>query len=155
MGRSKRRAARGALVLALGAAASSLVVGCGNGESAGTPTLSQPLATTTEPRKNPARYALGPTRSCLEERGAAVSPIRPADPQLRALRDLAQRTSLEVRFRGETVGLAFGDAKLLAELLRVPDDPYLVDVRRNAVLMYRPSARAEARVVQSCLRPSR
>lgn len=157
MGRAKRRASRGALVLVLvlGAAATSLLAGCGDRQSARTPTEPQAAAASTESRRASAGYALEATRKCLEQRGLAVSPIRPTDARLRALRDLAQHTSLQVRLRGKTVGLALGDARLLAELLRVPDDPYLVDVRRNAVLMYRPSARAEARVVQTCLRPSR
>ena len=82
-----------------------------------------------------------------------MSPIRPADPQLRALRDLAQRTSLQVRVQGETFGIAFGNGKLLAELLRAPDNPYVLEVRGDALLVYRPVARAWAQVVRACLRP--
>jgi hypothetical protein len=96
-------------------------------------------------------YALGPTRTCLRAAGAAVSPVRSTDPRLRALGDLAQRTSLEVRLAGQTLGVAFGDARLLESLLIVPDDPYVLEVRRNALIMYRRDAQAEAAVLRGCL----
>jgi hypothetical protein len=107
-------------------------------------------AVTTPPA--PQAYALGPTRRCLEDAGFAVSKVRSADPRLRALGDLAQRTSLEARRGGQTLGLALGDTRLLASLLRVPNDPYRLEVRRNAVLMYRPSARDAATLLRGCLR---
>jgi hypothetical protein len=110
---------------------------------------SGPAVTTPPP---PRAYALGPTRRCLEDAGFAVSKVRSADPRLRALGDLAQRTSLEARRDGKTLGLAFGDTRLLASLLRVPNDPYRLEVRRNAVLMYRPSARDAATLLRGCLR---
>ena len=122
--------------------------GTGTGTTTGTTTQG---TTTTGPR--PARpYALAPTRSCLHTAGAAVSPVRSTDPRLQALGDLAQRTSLEVRLDGDTMGLAFGDTRLLESLLRVPDDPYRLEVRRNALLMYEPAARDAAAVVRGCLR---
>lgn len=99
------------------------------------------------------RYQLPATRRCLVGRGAAVSTSRPSDTRLRALRDLAQHTSVVVRLDGRSVGLALGDTELLVDLLRVPNDPYRVDVRGNAVVMYRPVARPQADVVRSCLRP--
>jgi hypothetical protein len=107
-------------------------------------------AGTTTPQEPP--YALAATRSCLLAGGAAVSPIRSTDPRLRALGDLAQRASLEVRLGGQTLGVAFGDAGLLESLLLVPDDPYVLEVRRNALLMYRPGAKGSAAVLRGCLR---
>ena len=81
-----------------------------------------------------------------------VSKVRSTDPRLRALGDLAQKTSLQARREGETIGLAFGDTRLLASLLRVPNDPYRLEVRRNALLMYRPAARRQATALRGCLR---
>ncbi|MCP9485243.1 MAG: hypothetical protein MSC30_05255 [Gaiellaceae bacterium MAG52_C11] len=125
--------------------------GTGTGIGTGTGTGTAATGTTTDPE--PERpYALEPTRSCLNAAGAAVSPVRSTDPRLRALGDLAQRTSLEVRLDGRTLGLAFGDARLLESLLVVPDDPYRLEVRRNALLMYRPDARDAAAVLRGCLR---
>jgi hypothetical protein len=103
--------------------------------------------------KPPPPYSLAATSRCLRGAGFAVSKVRSQDPRLRALGDLAQRTSLELRREGQTLGVAFGDTQLLAELLRVPDDPYRLEVRRNALLMYRPSARAAAALLRGCLRP--
>lgn len=99
------------------------------------------------------RYAAAPTRRCLRARGASVTPIRARAGRLRELRDLAQRTSFEVKLRGRSVGLAFGNTPLLSELLRVPNDRYRIATRGNALLLYRPGARAQAAVVRSCLRP--
>lgn len=109
------------------------------------------VSTTESPESGPP-YALGPTRACLGKAGAAVSAIRSNEPQLRALGDVAQRTSLEVRVDGQTVGLAFGDTRLLASILVVPDDQYQLEVRRNALLMFRPAARSLAADVRACLR---
>ena len=102
--------------------------------------------------KAPPPYELAATRRCLRSAGFAVSPIRSTDPRLRALGDLAQRTSLELHFGGQTLGLAFANAQLLADLLRVPNDPYRMQVRRNALLMYPPAARGQVEIVLSCLR---
>jgi hypothetical protein len=82
-----------------------------------------------------------------------VSRITAVTGQLRALGDLAQRSSLQVRLRGTTVGVAFGNGKLLAELLRTPDDPYALEVQGDALLVYRADAQGSAQVVRSCLRP--
>jgi pyruvate/2-oxoglutarate dehydrogenase complex dihydrolipoamide acyltransferase (E2) component len=124
---------------------------------------SEPAATTEEPRTTtsgpattaptaPRSYALAPTRRCLLDAGFAVSKVRSTDPRLRALGDLAQRTSLELSRDGQTMGLAFTDTQLLMSLLQVPNDPYLLEARRNALLMYRPAGRAQAKVVFGCLR---
>jgi hypothetical protein len=121
------------------------------------PTTRDSTAVTTEgaatlPKPLPP-YSLAATRRCLRGAGFAVSKVRSQDPRLRALGDLAQRTSLELRRGGQTLGVAFGDTQLLADLLRVPDDPYRLEVRRNALLMYPPSARAAAALLRGCLRP--
>jgi hypothetical protein len=99
-----------------------------------------------------APYRLVPTRACLRSAGADVSAIWSRDVRLRALGDLAQRTSLQVELDDKTLGLAFGDARLLESLLRVPNDPYRLETRRNAILMYRPATLEQARVVLGCLR---
>lgn len=108
--------------------------------------------TVAAPRASPP-YALAPTRRCLHSAGFAVSSISSADPRLRALGDLAQRTSLELGRDGRTLGLALGDARLLESLLRVPDDPYRLEVRRNALLMFRSGDQDQAALVRGCLRP--
>jgi hypothetical protein len=113
-------------------------------------TAAATTAAATPPSLPP--YTLAATRRCLISAGFAVSPIRSDDQRLRALGDLAQRTSLELRLAGQTLGLAFGDTRLLASLLAVPNDPYRLEVRRNALLMYRPTARREAERVRDCLR---
>lgn len=122
--------------------------------TAATSTLTERTTTAApRPAPAPAAYELAPTRSCLLTAGFAVSTVRTKDPRLRALGDLAQKSSFELRSGGHTVGLAFGDTRLLLSLLRVPNDPYRLETRRNALLMYRPSARDEAAVVRGCLRP--
>jgi hypothetical protein len=45
-----------------------------------------------------------------------------------------------------------GTAKVLADLLTVPRDPFRVVVRRNAILMYRPADRAAFTLAAGCLR---
>lgn len=99
-----------------------------------------------------APYSLAATQRCLRAAGADVSAIRSPNPRLRALGDLAQRTSVQVQLDGDTLGLAFGDALLLGSLLRVPDDPYRLEVRRNALLMYESGTEDGAAVVRRCLR---
>lgn len=97
-------------------------------------------------------YTASATRRCLLTRNAQMTPIRARTGRLRQLADLAQRTSFEVRLRGRTIGLAFGNTRLLADLLVVPNDPYRIETRGNALLMYLPAARAQAAVVRACLR---
>ena len=110
------------------------------------------VATTALSRDVGRPFALAPTRRCLSSKGAEVSVIRSANSRLRALGDLAQRTSISVVLDGRILGLAFGDARLLESLMRVPDDPYLLEVRRNVLLMFRPSAGTQAKVIRGCLR---
>ena len=81
----------------------------------------------------------------------------PRQPRLRALRDLAQRTSVLVRFRRDVVGLAVArgssEAELLVELLRAPG-AYRVLRRQNAVLVFRSGSRRTLERVFRCLRPA-
>jgi hypothetical protein len=98
-------------------------------------------------------FTLAATRRCLVARGFRVGPIGRPNPRLQALGDLAQRTSLAARSEGKVVGLAFGDAMLLAELLTVPNDPYTIETRGNALLLYPPGARRQAAVVRASHRP--
>jgi hypothetical protein len=126
------------------------IAGCGSGGGDSEASPTGPSGTT----EITPRYALGPTRRCLMARGARIAALRSDDPRLKALGDLAQRTSLAVRLDGRTVGVAVGDVALLVDLLRVPDDPYTLEVRGNALLMYRPEARAQADIVRDCLRPA-
>lgn len=112
-----------------------------------------PGVTTPDPAAR--TYALAPTRRCLSRRGAGIGAVPADDAQLRALGDLAQRTSVLVRVDGGTVGLAIerqqANAALLAELLRAPGSPYRVEQRVNAVLVYRPASRGAAAAVRDCL----
>jgi hypothetical protein len=105
----------------------------------------------------PGTYSLKSTEKCLRAHGATLGPVNRTDPQRKAVADLAQRTSFEVRLRGASVILAFAKdssgAAMLDELLTVPNDPYLVRVKSNVILMYRPSAAQAARAVIRCLRP--
>lgn len=111
-------------------------------------------ASTTGPAT--AVYAQAATEACLIDRGAAVRRLRPLDAQLRALRDLAQRRSLEVHVADALVGTAFAAdssrAELLVELLQVPESPYRVVRRGNVVLLHRPADDAAFQVVSTCLR---
>ena len=151
-----------------------VVVGCGEGQSesatrsVATETVrtgTARSATDTAADANadqggattPARlYLLGPTVACLKARRVAVTVIAPRDTRLRAMRDLAQRTSRQARSGRQVVGLAVGrttnDATLLVELLRVPKDPYRLERLGNAVLLYRPVAAQLRTIVRSCLR---
>ena len=101
-------------------------------------------------------YRLGATVACLKARRVAIGAIDPIDKRLRAMRDLAQRTSRQARAGRQTVGFVVGrtanDATLLVELLRVPKDPYRLERSGNAVLLYRPAAARLRSIVRSCLR---
>jgi hypothetical protein len=85
-----------------------------------------------------------------------VGPVRPSDTRLRALRDLAQKTSVQARVGRDVVGLAFtrtaSEAQFLAELLEVQKDPYRLSRRRNVVLLYRPAPSGARTAVGACLR---
>lgn len=100
-------------------------------------------------------YRKAPTVSCLRGKNVAVAAIKPSDRRLRALRDLAQKTSWQATLRKGVVGVAIGrnanDAELLVELLSVPNDRYRLERRANAVLLYRPTAATLAKTVRNCL----
>jgi hypothetical protein len=162
--------------LALAASAICLVsvaAGC-RGEDTSSPPLIPPDSTTRTQRSDATGratppgstvftaphvakpYALHATLRCLKRRPDVTTTTQTKNPRLRAMRDLAQRTSVVVRSRQQDVGLAVlpseGDARLLAELLRAPDDPYRIVLRRNAVLFFLRSARASFATTADCLR---
>lgn len=101
-------------------------------------------------------YRKAPTVACLRQEGVAIAPIKPIDRRLRALRDLAQKTSWQARKGSAVVGASLSrnadDAQFLLELLRVPRDRYRLVARGNAVLLYLPAASGLAAVVRGCLR---
>jgi hypothetical protein len=134
------RAAAGALL-----AAAAVAAGC----ASNTDTRTTPVAAVKP-------YAMTPTRACLRADGATVSAVRPSDRRLQAFGDLAQRNSIEARSTRGLVALAFTrsdrDAQLLAELLRVPKDPYRLLVRRNAVVFALRSAPRAMALALGCLR---
>lgn len=145
-----------AVAVALAAAAAA-AGGCsgggGSGSGSGVPTA------TGGPPVRAARYALRPTAACLTRDGARVASVARDDPRKRALADLAQRRSVEVRYGRRSTLLAFtpspSHAALVAEVLRVPGNPYVVRVRRNVVTMYLPGARPAATRAARCLTPLR
>lgn len=100
-------------------------------------------------------FARGPTLACLRRSGASVTGLTASDPDLRALRDLAQRASFSIRAGGRHVALAFGrdvaGAELLEELLAVPDSRYAVGRRGNVVVLYPRGDRATLRVLADCV----
>lgn len=102
-----------------------------------------------------APFELGQTLACLRRSGASVRRLEPADPELRALRDLAQRTSFRVRANGQEVGVAFGrdvaSAQLLEELLTLPGSSYAVVRRGNVVVLYSRSESAALNVLADCV----
>ena len=102
-----------------------------------------------------AAYRLSRTVACLKQRGIAVAPIARIDRRLRAIRDLAQRTSRQARSGRQVVAMAFGrtanDAVLLVDVLRVPNDPYRLERLRNVVLLYLPKAARLRTAVRTCL----
>ena len=101
-------------------------------------------------------YRKAPTVSCLRQKGIVVAAIKPVDRRLRALRDLAQKTSWQAKKGSRVVGASINrsvdDARFLLDLLRVPNDRYRLDSRGNAVLLYLPAASSLATVVRGCLR---
>jgi hypothetical protein len=104
----------------------------------------------------PKKYSLTPSARCLNHAGGKVSAIRRTDRRRTAVSDLAQRGSREVRFGPRSVLLAFtrgtSEAEFLHEALVVPNDPYMIRVKSNVVLMYRPDDVAAFRRVLGCLR---
>lgn len=136
-------------IVALAACAGA---GCGGNSSAEASTTA--TGAQSESSASPVRkYTLTATRRCLVAARFRVGPIGRPNARLQALGDLAQRSSIAARSGGRVVALAFGDAPLLAELLAVPNDPYTIETRGNALLLYLPSARREAAAVRACLRP--
>jgi hypothetical protein len=149
----------GIVASALAVAAFVGVMGCGGSSRAEASTSEAQTSMVgtagsapAQPSASPPRYTLAATRRCLVASGFRVGPVGKPNPRLQALGDLAQRTSIAVRAGGQVVGLAFGDAKLLAELLAVPNDTYTLETKGNAVLLYAPSARVQASAVRRCLR---
>ena len=148
------------------------LAGCGNGSSestmtpgAGAPAATSGEATTrttssgysassaAEPRRT---FRLGATAACLRARSTIVTLIVHADRRLRAMGDLAQKTSRQVRSGRQVVGVAFGrttnDAVLLVDLLRVQNDPYRLERKGNVVLLYARSSERLRATVRGCLR---
>lgn len=130
------------LLAALSAGASSAAAGA----------VSTGQARQLESARPATQYKLAPTRRCLRGRGALVTPIRARDGRLKELADLAQKTSFEVRVQKATLGMAFGNSRLLAELLLVPGNRHRFERRANVLLVYLPSARRVAALVRGCLR---
>ncbi len=101
-------------------------------------------------------YSLAASVRCLNHAEGKVTPVRRMDRRRIALSDLAQHGSREVRFGRRSVLLAFtrgtAEAALLREALVVPEDPYVLGVRSNVLLMYRPADVAAFRRAVRCLR---
>lgn len=129
------------------AAVAAAAAACVNNVASAGPTAASPSE----------HYSLVATSGCLRAKAATIGRLRPRDGRLRAMRDLAQRTSHEVRVRGTVVGVAFqrdeADARLLIELLIVPSDPYRLVQAGNVVIMSRKTDRTAHAVVMGCLRP--
>lgn len=134
-----------------------LVAGGCFGEKSSPPVPPAATTETTETKVAEPPYAFKPTLRCIKQRAAVVTAT--SGGRFQALHDLTQRTSARVRFERQDVGLAVveseGHARLLAELLLVPDDPYRIVRRRNAVLLFLPRARAAFEFAAGCLRSSR
>lgn len=148
-----------ALAAVVAAMSIAFVAACTDEESSA-PSTAPPSSSMRSEPKAPPLYVLRSTLRCLKRRHAdAVTGVATGDDRLRALRDLAQRTSVIVRVRRQVVGLAVAQtaahAELLADLLRAPDDPYRIVLRRNAVLLFLPAARSAFTVVTACLSPRR
>jgi hypothetical protein len=101
-------------------------------------------------------YALRASTVCLQHRGAVVGRVIATNRRLRALRDLAQKTSRQARLGKVVVGMAFtrstSDASFLVELLSVPRDPLRLEQRRNVVLLSPKSPTRARLLVLACLR---
>jgi hypothetical protein len=101
-------------------------------------------------------YSRTPTLACLRKKGAVVGRVVPVNNRMRALRDLAQKTSVQARVGKATIGLVFArshsEAVLLVELLTVPRDPYLLERHDNVVVLSPKTARAARSSVIGCLK---
>jgi hypothetical protein len=137
-------------MLMLGVVVALLPLGCGDGRTRRSTTGSFPTRHPAPP------YSLEATSRCLRRAGASVERVRPTDTRLQELHDLAQTTSRQAQARGGIVGFAIGrteaDALVLVDALAVPNDPYRIVRRRNAVLMYKRSAADAYTIVAACLR---
>jgi hypothetical protein len=106
--------------------------------------------------KPPDPYSLRASVTCLKQRGAIVTSVKPTNHRLRALRDIAQRTSVQIRIGRAVAGLAVGkstsEGALLYELLQVPNDPLRLERRRNVVLLSPTWARAARLTIIDCLK---
>ena len=101
-------------------------------------------------------YSMQATARCVTHAGGKFGPVRRTDTRRIAFSDLAQRTSREARFGRRSFLLAFtrgtAEARSLRETLVVPDDPYVLRVKSNVVLMYRPADATALRKTVRCLR---
>jgi hypothetical protein len=124
--------------------------------TAAAPTLTMGASAQTQQTRE-TLYSLPRTVSCLDKARAQVRVIQPRDKDLRALRDLAQRTSRQAVVHRELAAFAVvgsvANAELLVELLRPTTAPYRIVRAANAVIMYRPTSMRAFRLVRSCLRP--
>lgn len=143
---------RAVIIASTGVLLVPAAVGCSESSEANSSTEPTAGPNITTPSNAATRYSLVRTRRCLEHRGLVVGRLGKGNPRLQALGDLAQRTSFGVRDGGKIVGLAFGNAGLLAELLAAPNDGHTIKTRGNALLLYRPSADRLAFAVLDCLR---
>ena len=130
--------------LATAGAAAVLVLGLGAAAAQGAPKGTQ------------TPYAEQATVACLKHRGAVVGRIIPTNRRHRAMRDLAQKTSVQAKLRGVVIGLAFSrstsSAGLLFELLTVPRDPLRLEQQRNVILLSPKTATRARATVVGCLR---
>ena len=130
--------------------ATVIMLGAACGEDGDAPVAQSVVAPTASP------YSRSKTVACLTTRGATVQKIRPTDPRLRAIRDVAQRQSVEIRLKDARLAVAFGrniaEAQLLVELLTVPSDPYRIQRRGNVVILYRARDSRTFAIVARCLR---
>ena len=102
-------------------------------------------------------YSLTATKQCLKAAGRTVSNVRRVDSRRMAFQDLAQRTSLEVRFGKRWIAVAFtpstAHAAFLRDALRIPNDPYTLRVRGSVVLMFDADGPlSQLAAVERCLR---
>ena len=137
---------RAALALTVGVLALG-TTGCTEGGSPTTETAERPAA---------APYSRSKTLSCLRSEGATVDALRPANQQLRALRDLAQGRSFEVHVERSIFAIAFARdvaaAQLLVELVSVPGGSYDAVRSGNVVVLHQSEGSALNAALARCLR---
>ena len=110
-----------------------------------------------EPSEDPASapFSQETTLACLRNEGATIAGLRPSDQQRRALRDLAQGRTVEVRLGGTDIALAFAPdvaaADLLVELLTVPGNPYAINRRGNVVVLYERGGTDSVMLLDGCI----